>query len=113
MRHNAVIKGNVTASFSDCYFCNNHATEDYSIVAENGKLQVNNCTFDAVPTEHAGEANKPPGYQVPRRRPPCIHLKPGVAHAIIRGNNGGGGITVLNEIGPRALISDNEAAGEN
>lgn len=106
VKHNAVIRGDVTASFSDCYFCNNHATEEYSIVAERGKLQVNNCTFDAVATEpQPGQSSD---YQRPYRRPPCIHLKPGVKHAIIRGNNGVDGVSILNEIGTRAVVSDNE-----
>jgi len=104
--HNAVIKGNSSVSFSDCYFSNNKNTQEYSIVAENGKLQVQNCTFDAV--QSARKKDEKWGYEGKPTAPPCIHLKPGVKHAIIRGNNGYYGVSVKNEIGKKAIISENE-----
>ena len=46
--HNAVLRGPAYVSFSDCYFSNDNLQDaGYAIVAENGKLQVHNSTFDA------------------------------------------------------------------
>jgi hypothetical protein len=106
VKHNATIKGNSTVSFSDCYFSNNKATNEYSIVAENGKLQVHNCTFDAV--QSSRKKDEKWGYEGKPTAPPAIHLKPGVKHAIISGNNGFYGFSIKNDIGKKALISDNE-----
>lgn len=88
--HNAILKGDAYVSFTDCYFSNRNkkVLDKPLIVAESGKLQINNCTFDGVQ--------------------PSIHLKPGVKHAIIRGNNGQNGVKINNEIGERAIISENE-----
>ena len=106
VEHNAVIRGEGYTSFSDCYFSNNFDSAGYSIVAEAGKLQIQNCTFDALSKE------RKPGnaYEGDDRRyqPPAIQLKPGVRHAIIRGNNGYYGVKIDNGIGDRAIISDNE-----
>lgn len=105
--HNAVLRGSSYVSFSDCYFSNdNHDNPGFAIVVEGGKLQVQNCTFDA-----RSKQRKPGNAwseQDPRDQPGSIHLKSGVRHAIIRGNNGYYGVNVKNEIGRRALISDNE-----
>ena len=105
--HNAAVGGSSYVSFSDCYFSNdNHDNPGFAIVAEGGKLQVQNCTFDA-----RSKQRKPGSawsQQDQRDQPRSIHLKPGVRHAIIRGNNGYYGVNVKNEIGRRALISDNE-----
>jgi hypothetical protein len=78
----------------------------YSIVAEAGKLQVQNSTFDARSRQRR------PGnawtQDDTRNQPGSIHLKPGVQHAIIRGNNGYYGVSIKNEIGDKAIVSDNE-----
>jgi hypothetical protein len=106
VEHNAVLRGEGYTSFSDCYFSNNFDSKGYSIVAEAGKLQVQNCTFDALSKErkpgnaYAGDDG--------RYQPPAIQLKPGVRHAIIRGNNGYYGVQIENGIGDQAIISDNE-----
>ncbi len=106
VEHNAVLRGDGYTSFSDCYFSNNFDSKGYSIVAEAGKLQVQNCTFDALSKE------RKPGnaYASDDRRyqPPAIQLKPGVRHAIIRGNNGYYGVQIENGVGDQAIISDNE-----
>ncbi len=104
--HNAVLRGDGYTSFSDCYFSNNNEDGGYSIEAEGGKLQIQNCTFDAV-----SKKRKPGNASVGRDeplQPPSIHLLPGVHHAIVRGNNGHYGVKVDSEIGDRALIEANE-----
>jgi hypothetical protein len=104
---NAVVRGPSFVSFTDCYFSNdNHTDPGFAIVAEAGKLQVQNCTFDA-----RSKQRKPGNAwseQDQRNQPGSIHLKPGVRHAIIRGNNGYYGVNVKNEIGEKAALSDNE-----
>jgi hypothetical protein len=104
--HNALIKGNSSVSFSDCYFSNNKDTREYSIEAENGKLQVQNCSFDAV--QSSKKKDEKWAYDGKPTAPPCIHITKGVKHAIIRGNNGYYGVSIKNEIGKNAIISENE-----
>ena len=48
VEHNAVIRGDGFTSFSDCYFSNDSDTKTYSIEAESGKVQIQNCTFGAT-----------------------------------------------------------------
>jgi len=105
--HNAVLRGSAFVSFSDCYFSNDNRDDPgYSIVAEAGKVQIQNSTFDAR------SGLRKPGNAWTRddirNQPGSIHLKPGVKHAIIRGNNGYYGVDIKNEIGDRAFIADNE-----
>jgi hypothetical protein len=107
VEHNAVLRGSAFVSFSDCYFSNdNQQDPGYSIVAEAGKVQVQNSTFDARSRQRR------PGnawtQADARDQPGSIHLKPNVKHAIIRGNNGYYGVDIKNEIGDRAVIADNE-----
>ncbi len=106
VRHNAVLEGAGFTSFSDCYFSNDDETTLYAIEASSGKVQVQNCTFDA----HARERR--PGNSAPqvdeRYQQPSIHIGAGVLSAIVRGNNGYFGVTVANEIGSRAIVADNE-----
>jgi len=104
--HNAVLLGEGFTSFSDCYFSNNFDAQGYSIVAEAGKLQIQNCTFDALAKQRKpGNAYLGTNY---RYQPPAIQLKPGVRSAIIHGNNGWNGVQIENGIGDRAIISGNE-----
>jgi len=106
VEHNAVIRGDGYTSFSDCYFSNNYDGAGHSIVAEGGKIQVRNCTFDALSKERQpGNAFAKTGS---RHQPPAIRLAPGLRHAIVSGNNGYYGVAIDNEIGARAIISDNE-----
>ena len=58
------------------------------VEADNGKLQVRGCSFAT------GE--------------PSIHLKSGLKHAIISENNGVNGVKIINEIGGKAVIVNNE-----
>jgi hypothetical protein len=106
VEHNAVLSGDGFTSFSDCYFSNNNGEAGYSIVAEAGKVQIQNCTFDAISRQrkpgNAWNENDP------RVQQPAIDLRPGVRHAIIRGNNGYNGVQIRNQIGDRAVISENE-----
>ena len=39
---------------------------------------------------------------------PCIALRKGLQHAIITENNGVRGLDILNEVGDRAVIANNE-----
>ena len=104
--HNAVLQGDGFVSFSDCYFSNDNPTSDAAILVEGGKVQIQNSTFGAVATEIVpGHAEADAGS---RFQSPSIHLSPGAQSAIIRGNNGYYGVKIENEIGSRAIISDNE-----
>lgn len=88
--HNAVIEGQGFVSFSDCYFSSGMKDnyESPLIQVESGRVQVNNSTFA---TPHVG-----------------VELGTGVEHAIIQGNNGCNGVRVLNHIGEKAILADNE-----
>ncbi|HLH52565.1 MAG TPA: glycosyl hydrolase family 28-related protein [Verrucomicrobiae bacterium] len=105
--NNVQLRGNAYVSFSDCYFANdNQEDPGYSIVAENGRLQVHNSTFDARSRQRRlGHAW---GEQDVRKQPGSILLRPGVRSAIIEGNNGYYGVQIKNEIGKRAILRDNE-----
>jgi hypothetical protein len=106
--HNAVLRGDGYTSFSDCYFSNNFDSPEASIVVEAGKVQVQNCTFDALAkARQPGNADHTAG-ESQRFQPTAIHLKTGVRSAIVHGNNGFYGVEIRNEIGDRAIVSDNE-----
>ena len=106
VEHNAQLLGPSFVSFTDSYFSNDYSTTNYAIVAENGKLQVQNCTFDArSKLRQPGNAWTETDRRV---QPGSVHVKPGVKHAIIRGNNGYYGVNIKNEIGGKAIISENE-----
>jgi hypothetical protein len=107
VEHNALLQGDGFTSFSDCYFSNdNEAYQQASILAEAGKIQVQNCTFGGAAAKHEG--GHPLAQAETLHEPPSIHLGSGVRSAIIRGNNGLAGVKIENEIGNRAIISDNE-----
>jgi hypothetical protein len=106
--HNAVLRGSGYASFADCYFSNDAPTSNYSIVAENGRLQIENCTFDARSRERKS-GNAPPPRET-HFQPPAIDLGAGVRQAIVTGNNGFYGVRIRNQIGARAIIANNEPA---
>ncbi|MDR3738986.1 MAG: glycosyl hydrolase family 28-related protein [Terracidiphilus sp.] len=106
VEHNAVLRGEGYTSFSDCYFSNNYDAPGAAIIAKTGKVQIQNCTFDALAkARKAGNAfaGEPLRYQ-----PPSIELKAGVQSAIVQGNNGYYGVKVLDETGGRAIITGNE-----
>jgi len=79
-------------SLSDCYVSTTFGGKNNSglslIEADGGKLQVRGCSFGT------GE--------------PSIALRKGLAHAIITENNGLRGVEILNEIGDRAVLANNE-----
>jgi len=104
--HNAVLKGDGFVSFSDCYFSSDLDARDAAVVVESGKVQVQNSTFDARSKQHN------PGHAFDaedvRYQPPSIRLAPGAKSAIIRGNNGYYGVKIENQIGDKAILSDNE-----
>jgi hypothetical protein len=105
--HNALLRGPSYVSFTDCYFSNdNHDDPGFAIVAEAGKLQVHQSTFDARSNQRK-PGNAWTGQDV-RQQPGSIELKRGVQSANISGNNGYYGVKIRNEIGQRALLSDNE-----
>jgi len=80
-------------SLSDCFFSSGLQTETPRplVEADSGRLQMRSCSF-ATPE-------------------PSVHLKQGLEHAIINGNNGTRGVSIINDIGQRALISNNEMPG--
>jgi hypothetical protein len=109
VKQNVLISGNSSVSFLNCYFSNNNVSKDitapnWSIVAEDGKLQVIDCTFDGTQTKEIKKWT----YGGEKLRPECIWLKEGVKHAIITGNNGYNGVSIKNDIGKRAIITQNE-----
>ncbi len=106
VEHNALLQGDGFTSFSDCNFSNDNDTQQSSILAEAGKLQIQNCTFAAASEKHEGGHSATLGERL--HQPPAIRLAPGVRHAIIRGNNGSYGVQIENEIGANAIITGNE-----
>ena len=87
--HNAVLQGKGTTSFSDCYFSSWKEDGGALVLAEAGRLQLNNSTFA---TANAAD----------------VELGPQVDHAIIQGNNGPFGIRVKDNSCGKAIIADNE-----
>jgi hypothetical protein len=89
---NVVSHSKSFVSLSNCFFDN--WREDRSgkalIEADNGKIQVQGCSF--------------------ARGEPAILLGKGLKHAIVSGNNGDKGVKISNQIGKKAIISDNEPA---
>jgi hypothetical protein len=113
VEQNVQVLGNASVSFYNCYFSSNHVSKDprnpsWSIIAADGKLQVQGCTFDGTQTDEVAQWT----YGGSKRRPECIWLKRGVKHAILTGNNGWGGVSIKNEIGSRAVVRDNEPVGK-
>lgn len=76
-------------SLSDCYFSSPHEALKPLVEADNGRLQVRGCSFEGG-------------------KRPDILLKQGLKHAIISENNGEFGVRVVNEIGDKAIIANNE-----
>jgi len=106
--------GNSNVSFLNCYFSSNNVSKDpgnpsWSIVAEDVKLQVSDCTFDATQTDEVKQWT----YSDEKRRPESIWLKNGVKHAIKTGNNGYREVSVKHEIGENAIIRDTEEPSKN
>ncbi len=87
--HNAVLQGTGSTSFSDCYLSSWMEDAGALVLAEGGRLQVNNCTF------------APP-------HPVDVALGAQVEHAIIQGNNGPFGVRVSDNTGGKAIIVNNE-----
>ena len=91
---NVVSHNQSFTSLSDCYFSTPHDSKNPVVEADNGRLQVRGCSFEA--------GSKP-----------AIALRKGLKHAIVSENNGEHGVQVINEIGDKAIISNNEpASGE-
>jgi hypothetical protein len=93
-RQCVVSHGQCFVSLSDCYLMisgkssSTQLTPEALVEADGGKLQIRGCSFGSPQ--------------------PSIVLKEGLQHAIISGNNGLHGVEIKNEIGGKALISDNE-----
>jgi len=89
---NVVSNGKGYLSLNDCYMSSGrHNHPGRALVeASDGRIQIRGCTFAT------GE--------------PSIHLKEGVKHAIVPENNGAHGVKILNEMGSRAIIANNETA---
>jgi len=89
---NVVSNGKGYLSLNDCYMSSGrHNHPGRALVeASDGRIQIRGCTFAT------GE--------------PSIHLKEGVKHAIVTENNGAHGVKILNEMGSRAIIANNETA---
>lgn len=88
---NVVSRSGSFVSLSDCYLSSPHESPLPLVEASGGKLQVRGCSF----------AGPKPG----------IALRDGLKHAIISENNGERGVEVINDIGSRAIISNNEPVG--
>jgi len=89
---NVVSHSQSYVSLNNCYFSSGRPENPGKalVEADGGKLQVQGCSF-ATPE-------------------PSILLGKGLKHAIITGNNGVRGVTIENQIGDRAIVSDNERA---
>ncbi len=86
---NVVCHGQGYLSLNDCYFSSGKPGNTKPLVeSDSGKLQIRGCTFAT------GE--------------PSIALRKGLKHAIITENNGAKGVSITNEIGENAVISNNE-----
>lgn len=84
-----VSRGQWFLSFNDCQFRIDADDEGKPVMeVSGGRLQVRGCTFDT--------------------RRPSVYLKEGVKNAIISENNGAYGLRVINEIGDKAIIVNNE-----
>ena len=81
-------------SLNNCYFSSGLPNNpDKALVeADGGKLQVQGCSFATAE--------------------PSILLGKGLKHAIVTGTNGVRGVTIKNQIGDQAIISDNEPSGQ-
>jgi hypothetical protein len=78
-------------SLSDCFLSSSGREKNPGVPlveADGGKLQVRGCSFGSDE--------------------PGIVLRPGLQHAIITENNGVRGLEIENQIGERAVISNNE-----
>lgn len=78
-------------SLSDCYLSGSGREKNpgvFLVEADGGKLQVRGCSFG---TDE-----------------PSIALRPGLQHAIVTENNGVRGVEILNGIGDRAILANNE-----
>lgn len=86
---NVVAHGKSYVSLSNCYFSSGRPGSLKALVeADGGKLQVQGCSF-ATPE-------------------PSVLLGKGLKHAIVTGNNGARGVTIVNQIGDQATINGNE-----
>lgn len=82
-------------SLSDCFLSSAGRAKNPGvslIEADGGRLQVRGCSFG---TDE-----------------PAIALKNGLVHAIVTENNGVRGVEIANGIGERAIIANNEPAGD-
>jgi hypothetical protein len=77
-------------SVANCYLSSGRPQnkERALLEADSGKLQVEGCTFDS--------------------RKPSVLLGKGLKHAVVVGNNGAKGVAIVNHIGDRASIANNE-----
>jgi len=86
---NVVSHNKSFTSLTDCYFSTPHDSPKPVVEADSGRLQVRGCSFEA--------GNKP-----------SIALRKGLKHAIISENNGEHGVEIINDIGGKAIIANNE-----
>lgn len=79
-------------SLKNCYFSSGRKPHSGKalVEADSGKIQVQGCSFAT------GE--------------PSLFLGKGLKHAIVTGNNGEKGVRITNQIGEKAVISQNEPA---
>jgi hypothetical protein len=89
---NVVSHSKSFVSLANCVFDNwREGHSDKALIeADNGRIQVQGCSF--------------------ARGEPSILLGKGLKHAIVSGNNGDKGVKISNQIGKKAIISDNEPA---
>ena len=88
--NNVLSHGQGFLSLSNCYMSSWYKTDSPKplIEVDGGKLQIRGCTFATSQ--------------------PSIALKDGLKHAIVTDNNGATGVRIINEIGDKAIIANNE-----
>ncbi|HNT33498.1 MAG TPA: glycosyl hydrolase family 28-related protein [bacterium] len=86
---NVVSRGQSFLSLSDCFLSSDRAEVGPLVEVASGKIQIRGCSF-------AGAKSK------------CIALRKGVRHAIVTENNAVEGVSIINEIGRKAIIRNNE-----
>lgn len=92
-RQNVVSHSQSYVSLADCFFSSEGRQKNPGcalVEADSGKLQVRGCSFA---TDE-----------------PSILLRKGLRNAIVTGNNGARGVEIINEIGDKAILTDNEPA---
>ena len=85
---NVVSRGQSFLSLSDCFFSGSVRSSKPVVEVAGGKLQLRGCSFSG--------------------RNPSLALREGCKHAIVSENNSTRGMEIINEIGEKAILANNE-----